>query len=503
MNNKIFKMLGTIVLSICTINVFAQGQITMYNPSPTIVGSNVYQDVSGGSTAGYIGVNTTSPVNQLDVNGSFQTTYVAPSSGGTYYIGNNSSLLSGILGISGLNSAGAVHVPTTGTAFSISGIVDFTAGGGSLNSVTGYYDLANSVFNSFEASANEAFAQYSDGSGVDKSMQLSSTEAKIACTDNNNSVETNSHFNATDAEIGYYASGNISNNVDLKANGIHIGCYDGGTNNIANVITVNQDNINGLNFSASDATYGTANFSITSQYGMSVNCDGYVNGNWAWSSDARYKKDVTPIENALDKILKLKGVYYDFKTDEFKDHHFPSNKQVGFIAQDVQKVFPEVVMTGKDGYLAIQYHKVVPLLVEGIKDQQNQFEEAMKQKDDQIEQLLARVDKLEKTVNELSKTDNSQSVGINSTDMPTANELLQNKPNPFNNTTTIQYTIADNATNAYIQIEDINNKIIKHIDIKPGKGSVELSFSDLPAQVMLYSLYVNNGLVTTKKMIKQ
>ena len=91
------------------------------------------------------------------------------------------------------------------------------------------------------------------------------------------------------------------------------------------------------------------------------------------SSDARFKKDVSAIESAIDKVMKIDGVTYFFRNEEFKNRNFPDSRQIGFIAQNVNKVLPAVVMTENDGYMAIDYGKLTALLNEAIKEQQQQI----------------------------------------------------------------------------------------------------------------------------------
>jgi len=92
------------------------------------------------------------------------------------------------------------------------------------------------------------------------------------------------------------------------------------------------------------------------------------------SSDKRFKKNIKTIDSAMDKVMALNGVTYDWRTEEFKNRNFPNTKQVGFIAQNVESVLPEVVQTYGDGYKAVDYSKVTALLTEAIKEQQLQIE---------------------------------------------------------------------------------------------------------------------------------
>ena len=96
------------------------------------------------------------------------------------------------------------------------------------------------------------------------------------------------------------------------------------------------------------------------------------------TSDIRLKKYIKPIPNALDKIDKIRGVEFDWKvTDENmkKEVHSFEGHDVGVIAQEIEGILPEVVTTRKNGYKAVRYEKIVPLLIEAIKEQQKQIDE--------------------------------------------------------------------------------------------------------------------------------
>ncbi len=82
------------------------------------------------------------------------------------------------------------------------------------------------------------------------------------------------------------------------------------------------------------------------------------------SSDKRYKDNIQPISSPLSKVNKIGGYEFDWndKQDVYEGH------DIGVIAQEVQKVLPEVVGEKSDGYLGVKYEKIVPLLIESIKD---------------------------------------------------------------------------------------------------------------------------------------
>ena len=68
------------------------------------------------------------------------------------------------------------------------------------------------------------------------------------------------------------------------------------------------------------------------------------------ASDQRWKKNLQPLESSLDKISKLQGVSYEWKMDEYPDFGLTEGKQIGLIAQDVEKELPELVSENKDGH---------------------------------------------------------------------------------------------------------------------------------------------------------
>ena len=95
------------------------------------------------------------------------------------------------------------------------------------------------------------------------------------------------------------------------------------------------------------------------------------------TSDCRLKKYVKPIPNALDKIDQIRGVEFDWKvTDEKmeKEVHSFEGHDVGVIAQEIEAVLPEVVTTRDSGYKAVRYDKIVPLLIQGIKELKSEVE---------------------------------------------------------------------------------------------------------------------------------
>ena len=91
---------------------------------------------------------------------------------------------------------------------------------------------------------------------------------------------------------------------------------------------------------------------------------------WTANSDRTLKTDFQDIQNPLDKVSQIKGMYYKFKTDP---EDFP--RRIGVIAQDVQAVLPEIVATNNEGKLGVSYTELIPLLIEAIKELKKEFTE--------------------------------------------------------------------------------------------------------------------------------
>ena len=94
-----------------------------------------------------------------------------------------------------------------------------------------------------------------------------------------------------------------------------------------------------------------------------------------YSSDVALKENIVEIPSALDMVDKIRGVFFDWKDDYIEskggeDGYFVRKHDVGLIAQEVEKVLPEIVGTRQDGIKAIKYDRLVPLLLQAIKELQ-------------------------------------------------------------------------------------------------------------------------------------
>ncbi len=123
------------------------------------------------------------------------------------------------------------------------------------------------------------------------------------------------------------------------------------------------------------------------------------------TSDQRWKTNIEPLKDSLGLVTKLQGVSFDWKRKGFPNTRFAEGKQIGFIAQEVEKILPTIVSTNKDGYKNLSYESVTPVLVEAMKelkaDNDNlraELAKASAANDNEaveINALKARLDKLE------------------------------------------------------------------------------------------------------------
>ncbi|MCP4634238.1 MAG: hypothetical protein GY855_15035 [candidate division Zixibacteria bacterium] len=103
------------------------------------------------------------------------------------------------------------------------------------------------------------------------------------------------------------------------------------------------------------------------------------------TSDIRFKKNISPINNALSNIMQIDGVKYNWKRELSNDRKFSDKRQIGLVAQDVEEVYPELVNTDNQGYKSVSYSKMTAVLLEAIKE--------LKKENDE---LKSRMENLEK-----------------------------------------------------------------------------------------------------------
>lgn len=242
-------------------------------------------------------------------------------------------------------------------------------------------------------------------------------------------------------------------------------------------------------------------------------------------SDVRIKKDIQENVPGLAFINKLNPVTYHLdynamndmnRADKFQETQLSSDEKTmrsasqsnqlhtGFIAQDVEKAAHSIGYDfsgidkeeGDSGLYGLRYSKFVVPLVKAVQE----LSEQVDAKDRAIALLQDQIDELTELVNKVLEKDKYLSIE-NKVSVPNAS-LEQNFPNPFNQSTTINYMLPQNFSSAKIIITDTSGKVCMQKAISgSGIGSVKIDAGFLPANTYFYSLCVNNILIDTKKMI--
>ena len=300
-----------------------------------------------------------------------------------------SNTSSSTYGATGSSSFASGYLTTAAGVYS-SAMGAFSRASGYLSFAVGSYTLA-------ESSQSTAFGRYNVGGGSSISW-----------------VDTDSLF-----EIGNGSSNNNRSNAFtvLKNGNIGIGTHtpdyplsvsgslnlNEGLSGSRVAIRVNGDEAlwyNGTYFSWGFG--GTANYfsdaigigDSTPDAALDVVGNIHYTGTITDVSDKRLKENFKDIDNALELIQKVSGYSYNMKEDETK------KREYGVIAQEIQNVFPEMVtvVDNDKGYLGVSYIQLIPVLLEAIKEQQQEIK-TLKDKLEKYKLLEARIKALEQGVN--------------------------------------------------------------------------------------------------------
>ena len=166
-------------------------------------------------------------------------------------------------------------------------------------------------------------------------------------------------------------------------------------------------------------------------------------------------------------------------------------RHYGVSAQELQKIFPDLVREGQDGYLTVSYTEMVPILLRCIQELKQEIDELKNASDNNVEKSRGMSAPI---------TNDEETTGVRSSAINGAT-LKQNTPNPFTERTTISFTLPEDAQNAYIYIFDMQGKMQKQIPVNVSMQSVSINGYELSAGMYIYSLVINGQEIDTKRMI--
>ena len=372
------------------ITVDARGHVTAVATGPTgdILGVTAGTGITGGGTSGTVTVQIDYIGTDNFIDGATNLEGTAISTGDTiaYHDATDNTVKKGFIS----------DLP-------------FTNNSGDITSVTFTTDDGNNVIDnagvaSFVLSGSEGIVTSNPSSNI---INISTNFALVA-QQNNSSLLATDRFVIMDGGVGtktntvkledvdndHLTGLNIVDEVEFNFGATFQGQHNGSSkvddsalgtqkadfnitasNGIA--ITTSDTGVNGRSIRYAMKGAYTGNFQVlagtpdgssTSEAGV-IQADGDIIA--FMSSDKRLKDNIVPIGSPLKKILKIGGYEFDWNENQdiYKGH------DVGIIAQEIEEVLPEIVTTRKNGYKAVKYEKLVPLLIEGIKEQQKQIDE--------------------------------------------------------------------------------------------------------------------------------
>ena len=238
---------------------------------------------------------------------------------------------------------------------------------------------------------------------------------------------------------------------------------------------------------ATTLTPGSPGALIPTNFKLSVG--GWVSATAYTSlSDQRLKKEITRIENPISKISKISGYTYFWNKDYKTARNLDDNKQAGFLAQEVLKVLPEAVVKSEDGIYGLNYNAIMPLLTEGIKEQQTQIETQQLE----IENLKLQITELKNKFNQLIPGD--VKIKVNS---------LEVVPNPITGVSVVSYKLDNANASSVLVISDLQGKLLKQISLPKNQqqGQVQVSKKDLPNGMYVFTIVSGNAEVQSKKVL--
>lgn len=243
----------------------------------------------------------------------------------------------------------------------------------------------------------------------------------------------------------------------------------------------------------------------TGGYILSINGNAYATGSWL-GSDSKLKKNITPLDGKLmlSKIMNIDGKKFEFKNkEELKEVYsqlssdtliskmipqLSEGEQYGFIAQEIEKDFPELVKTDSITRLkAVNYDEMIAVLLQAIKEQQTQLA--------QLQQQIGQIAGTSglKSANIATGTNNPEE---------TQAKLDQNVPNPFDRETKIGCSVPESSNSAVLYIYTMNGTQLQQYPVTgKGKQTLTISGNSLEPGMYLYTLLIDGKEVDTKRMI--
>ncbi|MEO1382796.1 MAG: tail fiber domain-containing protein [Bacteroidota bacterium] len=263
-------------------------------------------------------------------------------------------------------------------------------------------------------------------------------------------------------------------------------------------------------------------YSATSTTSYTIYGSGNAIGGMWVASDRKLKRNIKPIRSAIETVQQLSGVTYNYNQEVRPELRLGDGLQYGFVAQEVEKVIPELVRPAinpdgeEDDFVVMNYDGIIPVLTEAIKEQQEIIEDQIVIIDDQelrndqqqvliekqqavIDQLIGRLQEVESRLGIQNETPSNQTPQGPFGEI----KLNQNRPNPADGRTIIDYTIPSEIAQAQLVIFDVTGAEVNRFEVQAGFGSLEIQAGELAAGTYLYTIEVEGQSVARRKMVIQ
>lgn len=319
------------------------------------------------------------------------------------------------------------------------------------------------------------------------------------------------------AQLKVVQNGNVAIGINYPNHSLHVWGYS----------QVFNYNLKEIQFRPYDQSGNLFHSTIGSNLGRIV----FWHGAWGYNtltrgqcvsgSDVRMKRDITPLNNSLSIIKNLQP-----KRFKYVDTIIPGGKyNYGFIAQEVIQHIPELVDTsGKYGYLTLNYEGIIPFLVGAVQEQSAIIDSLLQvlSNNSRTSQSSNSSDSMNKQIKDLKKeiehiknnccqsTTNTNSIVTNEKDVNISSVihqgnddlLLQNVPNPFDNTTVIKFNIPEKHEGKFfIKVYTLSGEERMSFQVNKSERQLVITAGNLASGMYLYALIANNDVLKVKQMV--
>lgn len=246
-------------------------------------------------------------------------------------------------------------------------------------------------------------------------------------------------------------------------------------------------------------------------YAGYFNGDVYANGTY-YSSDQKLKQNITEFSSAMDIINQLHPKHYEYRHDgNYKLMNLPSGEHYGLIAQDVEKILPNLVKDSKFetrfanqnttdkknsetiNFKALNYTELIPIIIKGMQEMSIENE---KLKTENNEQQKINQD-LQKQIDDLKVILNAQQSTFNISSA----YLLQNTPNPFSKNTIIQCYVPSSVKQAQLEVYNVDGRKLKSYMLSNnGMNKISINANALSSGEYVYALLLDGKKIDSKHM---